>query len=64
MSYVRQSFDLMKETRKLPLAFSIETVNPKHEEQLGQLMCIPEEVGSRLSEMIHFEAKLVAAHPR
>ena len=24
-------------------------------------MCVPEEVGSRLSEMIHFEARLVAA---
>jgi len=35
VSYVRRSFDLMKETRKLPLAFSIETVNPKQEEQTG-----------------------------
>ena len=39
VSYVRQS--LMEETRKLPLAFSVETLNPKQEEQLGQLMCVP-----------------------
>ena len=68
MSYVRQSCDLMKETRKLPLAFPVETLNPKQEEQLGLLMCGPRrgwqslirddplrgEAGSRLSEMIHF----------
>ena len=68
MSYVRHSFVLMKETKKLPLTFPVETLNPKQEEQLGQLMCVPRrgwqslirddplrgEAGSRLSEMIHF----------
>ena len=64
MSYVRQSFDLMKETRKLPLAFPVETLNLKQEEQTGAADVFPEEVGSRLSEMIHFEARLVVAYPR
>ena len=35
VSYARQSFILMKETRKLPLAFPIETLNPKQEDQTG-----------------------------
>ena len=54
----------MKETRKLPLAFPVETLNPKQEEQTGATdVCsqslirddpLRGEVGSRLSEMIHF----------
>ena len=64
MSYVRQSFDLMKETKKLPLAFPVETLILSRRNKLGQLMYVPEEVGSRLSEMIHFEARLVAVYPR
>ena len=64
MSYVRQSCDLMKETRKFPLAFPVEALLLSRRNKLGQPMCVQEEVGSRLSEMIHFEARLVAAHPR
>ena len=58
----------MKETKKLPLAFLIETLILSRRNKLGQLMCVPRrgwqslirddplrgEAGSRLSEMIHF----------
>jgi len=44
--------------------FPVETLLLSRRNKLGQLMCVPEEVGSRLSEMIHFEARLVAAYPR
>ena len=64
MSYVRQPFDLMKEIRDLSLTFSFETLLLSRKNKLGQSMCVPEEVGSRLSEMIHFEARLIAAYPR
>ena len=55
---------VMKETRKLPLAFSVEILLLSRRNKLGQLMYVPEEVSSRLSEMIHFEAKLVVTYPR
>ena len=64
MSYVRQSYDLMKETEKLLYASPVEALLLSRRNKLGQLMCVPEAVGSRLSEMIHFEARLVVAYPR
>ena len=64
MGYVRHSFVMMKETKKLSLAFLVETLILSRRNKLGQPMCVPEEVGCRLSEMIHFEARLVAAYPR
>ena len=54
MSYVRHSFVLMKETKELPLTFPVETLILSRRNKLGQPICVPEEVGSRLSEMIHF----------
>ena len=68
MSYVRQSCDLMKETRKLSLAFPVETLILSRRNKLGLLMCglrrgwqslirddpLRGEASSRLSEMIYF----------
>ena len=68
MSYVRHPFVLMKETRKLPLAFSVETLILSRRHKLGQLMGVPRRgwqslirddllrggADSRLPEMIHF----------
>ena len=68
VSYVCHSFVLMKETRKLPLAFPVETLILSRRNKLGQLMCVPRrgwqslirddplrgEADSCLSEMIHF----------
>ena len=54
----------MKETRKFPLAFPVETLLLSKRNKLGQPLCVLEEVGSHLSEMIHFEARLVAVYPR
>ena len=51
----------MKKTEKLPYAFPVEALLLSRRNKLGQLMCVPEAVGSRLSEMIPFEARLVAA---
>ena len=64
MNCARQSFDLMKETRGLPLDLLVKTLILSRRNKLGQLMCVLEEVGNRLSEMIHFEARLVVADPR
>ena len=58
----------MKETKKLPLAFPVETLILSRRNKLGKLMCVPRrgwqslirddplrgEAGRRLSEMIHF----------
>jgi len=60
VSYVRQPFDLMKEIGKLLIAFPVETLILSMRNKLGQLMC----VGSHLSEIIHFEARLVVTYPR
>ena len=35
MNCARQSFDLMKKIRDLPLGLLVETLNPKQEEQTG-----------------------------
>ena len=51
----------MKETEKLPYAFPVEALLLSRRNKLGQLMRVPEAVGSRLSGMIHFEARLVVA---
>ena len=64
VSYVRQLCDLMKETDKFPYASPVEDLLLSRRNKLGQLMRVPEAVGSRLSEMIHFEARLVAAYLR
>jgi len=64
VSYVRQSCDWMKETRKFSLAFPVDILLLSRRNKPGQLMCVPKEVGSRLSEMIHFEVRLVAAYSR
>ena len=64
MSYVRQLCDLIKETEKLPYASPVEALLLSRRNKLGQLMCVPEAVGSRLFGMIPFEARLVAAYPR
>ena len=45
----------------LPL---VEALLLSRRNKLGQLMCVPEAVGSRLSEMIPFEARLVVAYLR
>ena len=44
----------MKETEKLPYASPVEALLLSRRNKLGQLMHVPEAVGSRLSEMIHF----------
>ena len=62
VGYVRQSCDLMKETEKLPYASPVEALLLNRRNNLGQRMYVPEAVGSPLSEMIHFEARLVVAY--
>ena len=64
MSYVRQLCDLMKETEKLPYASPVEALLLSRRNKLGQLMCVPEAIGSLLYEMIRSEVRLVAAYPR
>jgi len=54
----------MKETEKLPYASPVEALLLSRRNKLGQLMRVPEAVGSRLSEMIPFEARLVVAYLR
>ena len=54
----------MKETEKLPYASPVEALLLSRRNKLGQLMCVPEAVGGRLSEMIPFEARLVVAYLR
>ena len=54
----------MKETIKLPYVSQVEALLLSRRNKLGLLMCVPEEIGSRLSEIIHFEARLVVAYPR
>ena len=51
----------MKETEKLPYASPVEALLLSMRNNLGQLMCVPEAVGSLLSEMIRSEVRLVAA---
>jgi len=52
----------MKETIKLPYVSPVEALLLSRRNNLGQRMYVPEAVGSRLSEMIHFEARLVVAY--
>ena len=44
----------MKETEKLPYASPVEALLLRRRNKLGQLMRVPEAVGSRFSGMIHF----------
>ena len=68
MGYVRHSLDSMKEIKKLPLAFPVETLILSRRNKLGQLMGVPRRgwqslirddplrggADSRSPEMIHF----------
>ena len=54
----------MKETEKLPYTSPVEALLLSRRNELGQLMRVPEAVGSYLSEMIPFEARLVVAYLR
>jgi len=54
----------MKETEKLPYASPVEALLLSRRNNLGQLMCVPEAIGSLLYEMIRSEVRLVAAYPR
>ena len=51
----------MKETEKLPYASPVEALLLSRRNNLGQPMCVPEAIGSLLSEMIRSEVRLVAA---
>ena len=64
VSYVCRSCVLMKETEKLPYAFPVEALLLSRRNNLGQLVCVPEAIGSLLSEMIRSEVRLVAAYLR
>jgi len=52
----------MEETIKLPYASPVEALLLRRRNNLGQRVFVPEAVGSRLSEMIHFKARLAAAY--
>ena len=51
----------MEETMKLPYASPVEALLLSRRNNLGQLMCVPEAVGSLLSEVIRSEVRLAAA---
>ena len=51
----------MKETEKLPYASPVEALLLSRRNNLGQRVYVPETVGSRSSDMIRSEVRLVAA---
>ena len=64
VSHVCQSGNLMEEVMKLPYASPVEALLLSRRNNLGQRVYVPETIGSRSSNMIRSEVRLVAAFRR